>query len=221
MTVLRSWEFKENISPAKGVFAASVLTLALFIIIPGFNYTDAFNAKKTRKVALMELPEEKEPEKRMKPRKKQKRIEADRTFMPDTARKLSPLKIDVTIPVDFRSGLSGMSFDYNFSAPVSMELENLVFEIRDVDSPPVATVTVPPQYPAIARQRGIEATVNISFIVNENGEVEEPVVMQRVADGVFDRSAIRSVSSWKFKPGIKNGKNVRVRVEIPLRFTLQ
>jgi len=60
---------------------------------------------------------------------------------------------------------------------------------------------VAPRYPRRAFQRRIEGSVTLSFTVQPDGSVADPVVKTaKPRRGIFDEAAIRAVSQWKFKP---------------------
>lgn len=76
------------------------------------------------------------------------------------------------------------------------------------------------KYPEMARRAGIEGRVYIQFIVNEQGEVENPQVIRGIGGGA-DEEALRVVSQAKFKPGMQRGRPVRVQYSLPIFFRLQ
>ena len=76
------------------------------------------------------------------------------------------------------------------------------------------------KYPENAKDAHIEGTVRIKFIIGTNGGVQEVEVDQGVFPSL-DAEAVRVVkSSPKWKPGIKNGKPVRVTYTLPVIFIL-
>lgn len=75
-------------------------------------------------------------------------------------------------------------------------------------------------YPEMARRAGIEGRVHIQFIVNEQGDVENPVVVRGIGGGA-DEEALRVVSQAKFTPGMQRGRPVRVQYSLPIFFRLQ
>lgn len=75
-------------------------------------------------------------------------------------------------------------------------------------------------YPEMARRAGIEGRVHIQFIVNEQGDVENPVVVRGIGGGA-DEEALRVVSQAKFTPGMQRGRPVRVQYNLPIAFRLQ
>ncbi|TVQ67159.1 MAG: energy transducer TonB [Balneolaceae bacterium] len=76
------------------------------------------------------------------------------------------------------------------------------------------------RYPEMARRAGIEGRVFIQFIVNERGEVENPIVMRGIGGGA-DEEALRVVSQARFVPGMQRGRPVRVQYSLPIFFRLQ
>jgi len=76
------------------------------------------------------------------------------------------------------------------------------------------------RYPEMARRAGIEGRVFIQFIVNEQGDVENPRVIRGIGGGA-DEEALRVVRQAKFTPGMQRGRPVRVQYSIPISFRLQ
>lgn len=76
------------------------------------------------------------------------------------------------------------------------------------------------RYPEMARRAGIEGRVYVQFIVNENGDVEEPRIIRGIGGGA-DEEALRAVKEAKFKPGVQRGQPVRVKYSLPVVFRLQ
>ena len=67
-----------------------------------------------------------------------------------------------------------------------------------------------PEYPIDALQQGIEGHVIVQFDVTEEGTVENPVVIESKPADIFDSSAIRAASKFKYKPKIVDDEAVRV-----------
>ena len=74
-------------------------------------------------------------------------------------------------------------------------------------------------YPEMARKAGVEGRVFIQFIVDEDGNVTDPQVLRGIGAGC-DREALRVVREAKFKPGRQRGKPVRVKMSLPITFSL-
>ena len=75
-------------------------------------------------------------------------------------------------------------------------------------------------YPSLAMENQIEGTVFITFTIEENGKITSVNVMRGV-DGGFDDEALRAIHSMPdWRPGYKNGKPVRVQINLPIKFQL-
>ena len=76
------------------------------------------------------------------------------------------------------------------------------------------------KYPASARRMGIQGTVYISFVVNPDGTIDTPQAIKGIHTDC-DNEAIRVISkmpSWK--PGKQNGKAVKVRFVLPIKYAM-
>ncbi len=91
-----------------------------------------------------------------------------------------------------------------------------LFSMADLDQRPRVVYQPSPVISAKLRRKA-PGTVNILFIVDENGRVENPIV-QSSTDPVFERSALSAVKKWKFEPGKRNGQAVRFRMRVPVTF---
>jgi TonB family protein len=75
-------------------------------------------------------------------------------------------------------------------------------------------------YPAVAREKGIQGRVIITFVVEKDGSLSDVKVTRGIGGGC-DEEAVRVMkNSPKWKPGIQNGRFVRVQYSIPISFTL-
>ncbi len=74
------------------------------------------------------------------------------------------------------------------------------------------------KYPQIALLNGIQGTVYVSFVINEEGNVVQPKIARSV-DPALDKEALRLVSSLpRWKPGKQNGKLVKVNYTVKVDF---
>ena len=74
------------------------------------------------------------------------------------------------------------------------------------------------QYPAVARENGIEGRVILKFIVEKDGSLRDSTVIHSVHPMV-DREALRLVGQMpKWNPGKRAGIPVRVRYCLPIKF---
>ncbi|MDO8967205.1 energy transducer TonB [Algoriphagus sp.] len=76
------------------------------------------------------------------------------------------------------------------------------------------------KYPALAKEKGIEGMVAVSFIVREDGSVDEVAILRGIGGGC-DEEAHRMVrESGKWTPGKLDGKPVAVQMRLPIQFKL-
>ena len=76
------------------------------------------------------------------------------------------------------------------------------------------------KYPEAAKDKNIEGRVFVSFVVEKDGSVSNVKVMRGIGGGCHDEAVrvIKSMPNWK--PGIKDGKPVRVSYMMPINFKL-
>jgi TonB family protein len=65
---------------------------------------------------------------------------------------------------------------------------------------------VDPKYPKMAAQKGTEGWVLMSYVIDEEGNVQDPVVEDFEGDTGFKRAALNAVEDWKYSPAMKDGK---------------
>ncbi len=74
-------------------------------------------------------------------------------------------------------------------------------------------------YPPLAYQHGIEGSVDLTALVDENGRVADVTVARAKPRNVgFESAALQSVRSRRYRPGTKDGVPVRVWVTIHMEF---
>jgi len=65
---------------------------------------------------------------------------------------------------------------------------------------------VDPRYPLIALEKGREGWVRLSYVIDEEGRVKDPVVEDFFGSPSFKRSALSAVKKWQYNPAIKDGE---------------
>ncbi|MDO6563903.1 energy transducer TonB [Amphritea sp. 1_MG-2023] len=87
--------------------------------------------------------------------------------------------------------------------------------------PSFMTPPSPPQYPRLARKRGIEGRVMLQVTINRHGAVEALQVAQSSGSELLDRAAQKAVQDWQFVPARQNGIAVASYVRVPIDFVLE
>jgi len=83
---------------------------------------------------------------------------------------------------------------------------------------PKRTKHVQPTYPREALAQGIRGIVILDIVLDAQGKVESTTVMRSVPG--LDEAAIAAARQWEYAPTTVNGKAVRVRVTVPVVFSL-
>jgi TonB family protein len=87
------------------------------------------------------------------------------------------------------------------------------------DRMPQASFRTPPQYPADMRTAGITGTVVVSLVVDSDGTVRDAFPAKSTRPE-FEAAAVQAIKQWKFDPGVKGGRFVNTRLELPITFSL-
>ncbi|HKB92476.1 MAG TPA: energy transducer TonB [Opitutaceae bacterium] len=89
-----------------------------------------------------------------------------------------------------------------------------------VDESPVPVKTPPPKYPFAMRRDKISGIVTVAVIIDEKGNVIDATI-SKSSNPEFEAPSLEAVKSWHFKPAKVGGKEVKVRVVIPLKYDFQ
>lgn len=133
----------------------------------------------------------------------------------------APAKINASLPVETMN-LSEGDFTLNFDMAPSVTDTDFVFQLEDVHQAPVVLKRVTPLYPFKAKDRGIEGSVTLYFVINPDGRVRTETIEVMEADpvGIFEDSAIHAVEKWLFEPGKRDGTPVPVLMTVTVVFNL-
>jgi TonB family protein len=75
------------------------------------------------------------------------------------------------------------------------------------------------RYPKAAQESGIEGLVLVSFVVETDGSTSGIRVLKSLHP-LCDEAAAEAIAETRFTPARQNGKKVRVRMHLPIRFVL-
>ena len=101
-------------------------------------------------------------------------------------------------------------------APAIREGDVVDVALLDVLPRPVRPITA--IYPPIARQQRISATVVVSALIDEKGEVTQVKVLRGVGRFGIDESAMRAMRSARFSSPMKSGKRVKTWLPQTIEF---
>ncbi|MGB8322981.1 MAG: TonB family protein [Candidatus Acidiferrum sp.] len=143
---------------------------------------------------------------------------------------LPPLQVEVvagnrhmTIPAKSNA----IHLDVN-SGATSTPPANATVEARTVNggdrvqlSPQTAqsvSVSVPPDYPLLARQMKVQGAVSLQALISRDGSIQELQILS--GPGILATAAREAVKQWHFKPYLQNGQPVETQARITVNFTI-
>jgi periplasmic protein TonB len=202
---------------------AALFTLAIFVFLPSLESIRPAREDllEIRSVETARLAPPPPPPRRPPPppRAEEAAPERPRPRLERPARRL-PLTAMLDFDFGLAAGPGDFALDFALGAGGIGELETGVFELGEIDQIPVSTVKTPPVYPIQAKLRRIEGEVVLQFIVDESGTVREIDVVESAPGDTFVRAALAAVARWRFRPAVKDGRAVAVRVQQKLSFRL-
>ncbi len=95
------------------------------------------------------------------------------------------------------------------------------YEQSMVDTIPAALQRGKPQYPVRAKRMNVTGKVEIRFLVNEEGRVEELTIIKATPENIFEEAVRQAVTTWRFQPGMKNGKHVAIWMMTTINFEME
>lgn len=88
--------------------------------------------------------------------------------------------------------------------------------------PPRIIKSYQPSYPSAERNAGIEGTVVIRFLIDQNGNVEDVTLINSSGNANLDNAAVSAGYKWRFSPAKNNGGSpVRCYASIPITFKIR
>jgi protein TonB len=94
-----------------------------------------------------------------------------------------------------------------------------LFNLADLDRIPEPIMQPPPVFPRELKNECERAVVRVEFVVTTEGRVVNAYVIESTHKG-FEESAVVGVSKWRFRPGMKTGRKVNTRMQVPIIFTI-
>lgn len=92
-------------------------------------------------------------------------------------------------------------------------------KITNFDIHPVPLFTPQPPYPAEAKAHHLEGLVQLEIIVSPDGLVRDISIVD--GEPPFDEPALKTVSRWRFKPVLVDGRAVTWRYKLKVRWELR
>jgi TonB family protein len=80
------------------------------------------------------------------------------------------------------------------------------------------SVSVPPDYPLLARQMKVQGAVSLEALISKDGTIQELQILS--GPGILAAAAREAVKQWHFKPYLQNGRPVETQAKITVNFTI-
>jgi TonB family protein len=122
-----------------------------------------------------------------------------------------------SIHVDVDSGQTSAAPSASASAPNPVVSAGDRVELSPQTAQNV-TVSVPPNYPMLARQMKVQGAVSLQALISKDGTIQELQILS--GPGILAAAAREAVMQWHFKPFLQNGQPVETRARITVNFTI-
>lgn len=185
----------------------------------------------------------KEPVVKPQPKKKKKKIqETPQVKEPEIKKVQEPIEIVAEIPqkqmmVEHppvllkvrtektvrHNSLKSNITDLTSETPPQITKDNIVVSaaVITVKASPLYAENPKPVYPALAHRQNLQGTVILSVLVSKEGHVEKLKIHTGSGHTLLDASAMKSVKSWRFLPGIEADRPVAMEVLVPVHYKLR
>lgn len=80
------------------------------------------------------------------------------------------------------------------------------------------SVSVPPDYPLLARQMKVQGAVSLQALIGRDGTIQRLEILSGPA--ILAEAAREAVKQWHFKPYLQNGTPVETQARITVNFTI-
>lgn len=80
------------------------------------------------------------------------------------------------------------------------------------------SVSVPPDYPLLARQMKVQGAVNLQALISRDGTIQELQILS--GPSILAAAAREAVRQWHFKPYLQNGVAIETQARITVNFTI-
>lgn len=208
---------------------SAFLNIALFGLMPGLiqlvpkDQADLEDLKTIQviRVKHQETPPRKKEPPKPKPKEKPKELKTSLTKIvrqrPIRLKPRLPFELNPKLPTTPGSLIMPPMETFSLDGPTLKGL----YEMGELDSPLTPIANIPPIYPMRAMRRGIEGWVKVRFLVNNQGQVQQPKIVAAKPENIFEKSVSNCLLKWKFKPGTVEGVPVNTMVETTIRFALE
>jgi len=119
------------------------------------------------------------------------------------------------IHLDMDTGATASTHDATTSAPAVSAADKVRLSPQTAQN---VTVSVPPDYPLLARQMKVQGAVILQALISREGSIQELEIVS--GPGILASAAREAVKQWRFKPYYQSGQPVETQARITVNFTI-
>jgi len=109
-----------------------------------------------------------------------------------------------------------------FGVAAAHAQDQVVYRPGNGVSLPELVKDVKPQYTSDAMRHKVKGRVVLEAVVTSDGTVGDVEVKQSLDKRYgLDDACVAALKQWQFKPGVKDGKAVAVRIDVTMAFTMK
>jgi len=108
----------------------------------------------------------------------------------------------------------------NMSPTVTADVSIGMGGLTSADGEYLPIVKVAPMYPRRAQSRGVEGYCTVEYTVTKLGSIVDPVAVDCLPKGYFERQSIKAAHKFKYKPRVIDGEAIEV-FGVQNRFTYE
>jgi TonB family protein len=223
------------------LMALGILLVALAAVVlkdwdfwfpPGGEVQEAAIRSKSKSMAAATASTPATPARERKPAKSPAPAATEAPFSASTERAaLPPLQVEVVagnrhinvppksnaIHLDVGSGATSSASGAPASTPNAMVSAGDRVHLSPQTTQSVS-VSVPPDYPLLARQMKVQGAVSLQALISRDGTIQELQILS--GPSILATAAREAVKQWHFKPYLQNGQPVETQARITVNFTI-
>ncbi len=89
------------------------------------------------------------------------------------------------------------------------------------DGEQIPLVRVQASYPRNALSKGVSGWATVAFTIDEYGSVVDPYIVAAEPQGYFERSSLKAIKKFRYKPKVINGQAVQSQGQFRMVFELE
>lgn len=196
------------------------MTAAIFLLLPISNMISEFahSLRQNNSVSVVTPPPPPLPE--IRPQEEEE-VEEDKApeFQEAEMQPISLSELQASLSVGVGKSFAGGA-DISEMLFQVVDLEDIIFEIKDLDRVPRLLSADRVEYPYEMKRNKIEGEVTLLVMIDPTGHVSV-LEVAKSTHREFEMPAIRAARSAVYTPPTRNGEKVKVKFYLPFTFSLK